>query len=387
MTMMHTAMHRPDRPTIHCHAPLGPKVRPRCARDAPEITLKQHFHRSHVYRARDAHLTGTHGSLICSSNTSRATRPRARTPAMPLARLLTGFRARSARPVPAAPPPAAPAAAPAAYISGITAGSAVAEEQAVHAPAAAPALPAALPAVLPTVLPEPQVLRMRETEPVLDAEAPVVRWRVRDARDRRRYRVVCGEAAGKGDVAVNDARGRCVWRVAAGRSERERCLRKPGSAYRILLFRKSWTSHLPKEVIGVAHYDGEASGKQVFSVAADAVGRLFRVVNDASSATLAECTRGSRIERLIDGTYDELTCWKASIESNVDTALVTAIVSVLEEWSAPAKKIVPEQAEYFRRASAEFARHRHSRDSASDSHFSSRESQGSSAREQASVAE
>lgn len=169
-------------------------------------------------------------------------------------------------------------------------------------------------------------------------------FRIRDETRRKRYKVLHpGKMAGGPDMLVVDATGRPVWSVRPSKTAAAKILFKPGSNYHIALVRRHWVAYLNKLVEGVAFRHGQE--RVVFNVKGDALGRRFQIY--AGKELIAQAHRRTQIAQpgkdfeltaANFSTLDAMTAtWSLSVEPGVDSALMTAVMAVLERWTVEAK--------------------------------------------------
>lgn len=168
-------------------------------------------------------------------------------------------------------------------------------------------------------------------------------FRVKDEQRKRKYRVlfpgdVKSPTAPEFLVVAED--GKPVWSVRPSRTAAAKVLLKPGSDYRIVLRRRHWVPYVNRLVEGVAIRAQQE--RLVFVVRGDPLGRRFSVY--AEKELIAQAHRATQMAQLgrnvrltmadMSGGGLWIAVWTLRVEPGVDTALMTAVLSVLEKWTA-----------------------------------------------------
>lgn len=190
------------------------------------------------------------------------------------------------------------------------------------------------------VMPIKQTLFLHESLPskeVLDKYTRT-RFRVTDSNGRRRYRVVSPYPAAipnaHYEAKVRDARANDLWTVIAGKSERTKYLHKTGSPFHIALHRKNWLKLLQKAAHGFVARHSQPS-VHFLTITADSLSKRFSIYSVANNthSVVATAKRSTSFVRDRDGVLFECAQWSLTVEPQVDTALMSALIAVLEQWT------------------------------------------------------
>lgn len=190
-----------------------------------------------------------------------------------------------------------------------------------------------------SVLDAPRTVVLRERSGASGSSGyptPARSFRVREGTNGRIMNVTPRDDA---LACVSCRSGVGLWSVYTSRHARARVLRRHGSPYFVVLGATHWKRHLERAAQGYLHAEPHLKRAPALAieVVGDKLGKVFRILGRDANATvsLATARRATKLEEKAYGAgvrVQKLASWTIQMEKNVDCAMITAVVYVIEEW-------------------------------------------------------
>lgn len=148
---------------------------------------------------------------------------------------------------------------------------------------------------------------------------------------------------GESGPCVRCSSGAVLWSVlpyshGGTESARGRILHKNGSSFFVVMAAHRWAPRIERRAYGHLHAlpHIKRTPELALEVRADSLGKRFQVFGrDSSSNTRHVITSGkrsTRFQKVKEGGVREVAVWEVDVEANVDAAMMSAMVVVLNEW-------------------------------------------------------
>lgn len=166
------------------------------------------------------------------------------------------------------------------------------------------------------------------------------KWRVLDSQSGSKlFGVNIGESGPK----VMCSTGAILWSVlpyvAAGiDTARAKILHKNGSPFFVVLAAQRWAPRIERKAYGHVHAlpHVKRAPELAIEIHGDSLGKRFQVVGyDGSGGPahiIASARRSTRFQNMTFGGVEEVAVWDVDVEANVDSAMVSSVLFVLNDW-------------------------------------------------------
>lgn len=148
---------------------------------------------------------------------------------------------------------------------------------------------------------------------------------------------------GENGPCVRCSSGAVLWSVlpyshGGMESARGRILHKNGSSFYVVMAAHRWAPRIERRAYGHVHAMPhiKRTPELALEVRGDSIGKRFQVFGldgkGKSKQIVSSGKRSTRFQKVKEGGVREVAVWEIDVEANVDSAMVSAMVIVLNEW-------------------------------------------------------